>query len=239
MLRTLWVAIVAIAVTIFSASGVIAFSLVRPKSAWVDRLIRIWARTILSAAGVSIRTENEAALEPDRHYVIIANHCSYLDIPSLQAAINQPLRFMAKKSLFSIPLFGQALQISGFVPVDRNNRKTAVRSFDMAAAQIRTGRTVVVFPEEGRSRTRDMRPFQRGAFLLALRSGLPIVPVAIRGTFEVLPVGRLSIRPGTVTVVIGEPIDTAQWSIRRREELATLMREQISAMLGTPADQVS
>jgi len=231
MLRTIWVAIIGAAITIFSGSGVILLSLVRPHSVWVDRLIRLWASTILKAAGVKIRTENEVALKPEQHYVIIANHCSYLDIPSLQAGIHRPLRFMAKKSLFVIPIFGQALKISGFIPVDRNDRKTAKASFEMAAAQIRTGRTVVVFPEEGRSSTQEMKPFQRGAFLLALRSGLPIVPVAIRGTYDVLPATRLSIRPGEVTVVIGQPIETAQWSIRRREELASATKEQISAML--------
>ena len=147
------------------------------------------------------------------------------------AAIRQPIRFMAKVSLFKIPIFGWAIGRAGFIPIDRKNRRTAVKSFDLAAKRIRQGNTIVVFPEEGRSRTREMRPFQRGGFLLALKSELPILPIAIDGTHDVMPAGTLRIKPGPVTVKIGHLIPTAGLSLRDKERLAEGSREQIQRML--------
>src|SRR5436189_1222658 len=185
MLRTFWVAITAVFVTIPLSSAVIIVALFRNTSPLIDKIVRLWARSLVRAAGIDLRTENLDALEPDQRYILVANHYSYFDIPCVFAAIPQPIRFMAKISLFKIPIFGWALGRSGFIPIDRKNRRTAVKSFDLAVQRIRKGNTVVVFPEEGRSRERAMRPFQRGGFLLALRSGLPILPVAIVRTYAV------------------------------------------------------
>jgi 1-acyl-sn-glycerol-3-phosphate acyltransferase len=138
---------------------------------------------------------------------------------------------MAKKSLFSIPIFGWAIGRAGFIPIDRKNRRTAVKSFDLAVERIRKGNTIVIFPEEGRSRELAMRPFQRGAFLLAIRSELPILPLAIDGTYEVLRVGAKRITPGVVTVRAGMPIETAGVSVRAKDTLLEQSRGQIEAML--------
>ncbi|MGZ4778578.1 MAG: lysophospholipid acyltransferase family protein, partial [Thermoanaerobaculia bacterium] len=156
---------------------------------------------------------------------------SFFDIPCIFVAIKQPIRFMAKISLFKIPIFGWALARSGFIPIDRKNRRTAVKSFDLAAKRIRQGNTIVVFPEEGRSRTREMRPFQRGGFLLALKSELPILPIAIDGTRDVFPVGAKRVKPGRVTVKVGHVIPTAGLSLRDKERLSETSRTQISKML--------
>src|SRR4029078_4489492 len=109
---------------------------------------------------------------------------------------------MAKASLFKIPIFGWAIARAGFIPIDRKNRRTAVKSFDLAGERIRRGNTIVIFPEEGRSRERQMRPFQRGAFLLALKSELPIVPLAVDGTYDVMRAGALRVKPGRVTITL-------------------------------------
>lgn len=231
MARTLYVAFLATIYTLVFGTTVLVLALTRPRSKWIDRAIRQWARMVVASAGIDITTENAEVLYRHPHYILIANHTSYFDIPCLQAVVMQPLRFLAKKSLFVVPIFGWALQASGFVPIDRKDRSTAVRSFDRAASQIRVGKSIVVFPEEGRSRTREMKPFKRGAFLLAIKAGVPIIPVAIRGTFEVLPAGRLSIRPGPVTLIFGEPVQTSGMSVRQNGELATTMRTTISGML--------
>ena len=138
---------------------------------------------------------------------------------------------MAKKSLFSIPIFGWALGRAGFIPIDRKNRRTAVKSFDLAVERIRKGNTIVIFPEEGRSRELAMRPFQRGAFLLAIRSELPILPLAIDGTYDVFRVGAKRITPGVVTIRVGTPIETAGVSVRAKDTLLEQSRGQIEAML--------
>ena len=212
-------------------------AIMRPKSPWIDRSIRQWARMVVHAGGIDLQTENMSVLDSQERYILIANHSSYFDIPCLQAVVMHPLRFLAKKSLFSIPIFGWALQASGFIPIDRKDRSTAVRSFDRAAAQIRSGRSIVVFPEEGRSRTREMKPFKRGAFLLALKAGIPIIPVAIHGTYDVMPPGRFSIRPGPVKLIFGEPVATEGMSVRQKDELAATMRSRIETMLETDASQ--
>ncbi len=231
MARTLYVALLATLYTVVFGLTVLLLALTRPRSQWIDRAIRQWARLVVGAAGIDITTENAEVLDRHPRFIIIANHTSYFDIPCLQAVVRQPLRFLAKKSLFVIPIFGWALQASGFIPIDRKDRRTAVRSFDRAASQLRVGKSIVVFPEEGRSRTSEMRPFKRGAFLLALKAGIPIIPVAIRGTLEVLPAGRWSIRPGPVRLTFGEPVLTSGMSVRQKDELASTMRAMIETML--------
>ncbi|HVT43076.1 MAG TPA: lysophospholipid acyltransferase family protein [Thermoanaerobaculia bacterium] len=231
MFRTLFAALVAILDTLVVASLVMVVTLAHPGSRWVDPLIRRWARIIVRAAGIRLSVENLDLIDPARRFVIIANHYSWLDIPCLLAAIPQPIRFMAKVSLFKIPIFGWALATSGFIPVDRKKRSTAVKSFDLAAERIRKGNTIVIFPEEGRSRMRTMRPFQRGAFLLALRSGLPILPMAIDGTFDVFPARSLRVTPGPVTIRVAPPVEIEGMSVRDRKNLAAATRTTIGTML--------
>jgi len=231
MLRTPYAILVAIIATILTSIPVAIIGIFHSSAPVIDRLIRWWARSIVQAAGIELHSENIERMRPDQKYVVIANHSSYLDIPCLLATIPQPLRFMAKQSLFKIPIFGWALSAAGFVPVDRKNRKKAVRSFELAADRIRRGNSIVIFPEEGRSKERQMRPFQRGAFLLALKSELPILPLAIDGTFDALPAGRSWLKPGPVTIRVGQSFPTAGLTVRSKDELMTKAREQIEAML--------
>jgi 1-acyl-sn-glycerol-3-phosphate acyltransferase len=231
MLRTIWAATVAVAVTIPASITVLILAMLSSSSPWIDPVIRIWARVILWGAGITIRREGIEHLDRSRRYILISNHHSYFDIPCILAAIPQPIRFMAKKSLFSIPIFGWALVRAGFIPIDRKNRRTAVKSFDLAVQRIRKGNTIVIFPEEGRSHELAMRPFQRGAFLLAIRSELPIIPLAVDGTYDVLRVGAKRITPGVVTIRAGTPIETAGVSVRSKGTLLEQSRGQIEAML--------
>ncbi|MEO6487697.1 MAG: lysophospholipid acyltransferase family protein [Thermoanaerobaculia bacterium] len=231
MLRTLWAAFVALAVTIPCATATLVIAIFSSASPKIEQVIQFWARSIVKAAGIDLRTENLDLIDKTQRYILVANHYSYLDIPCIFAAIPQPIRFMAKISLFKIPIFGWALARSGFVPIDRKNRRTAVKSLDIAAQRIRKGNTIVVFPEEGRSRQRQLRPFQRGGFLLAMKTELPIVPVAINGTFDVLRVGARRVTPGVVTVTLTPPIPTAGISVRDKGKLADEARTRIEKLL--------
>lgn len=230
-MRTLWVAVAAVVVTITFSLASIVLSAFKSLDRALQWVIRFWARCIVWAAGIDLRAVNVGVLDPKKRYILIANHYSYFDIPCIFAAIPQPIRFMAKVSLFKIPIFGWALARTGFIPIDRKNRSTAVKSFELAGERIRRGNTIVVFPEEGRSRERAMRQFQRGAFLLALKSELPIVPMAIDGTFDVMRAGTLRIKGGRVTITLTEPIETAGMSIRDREKLANEARSRIEKLL--------
>lgn len=237
MLRIIWLGIVAFAVTLPLATLTLLIAAIKSTSPWIDRVVRLWGRSLVYAAGVDLHTENIETIRNDERYVLVANHYSYLDIPCILTAIPQPIRFMAKISLFKIPIFGWALARAGFIPVDRKNRKTAKSSFDLAAERIRKGNTIVIFPEEGRSRQRQMRPFQRGAFLLALKAERTIVPIAIDGTFDVFPAIRWRVTPGRVTLRVGRPIPTEGMSVRNKSHLLEDAREQIQTMLfgATPA----
>ena len=231
MLRLIWLAIVAIFVTIPLSSATILVAMIRSTSPLIEKIIQAWAKSLVRGAGIELRTENVERIQPDQRYIFVANHYSYLDIPCIFAAIPQPIRFMAKASLFKIPIFGWSLVRAGFIPIDRQNRRTAVKSFDLAAERIRKGNTIVIFPEEGRTRERTMRPFQRGAFLLALKAGRPIVPIAIDGTYDVFPATRWRVTPGRVTIRVGTPIVTEGLTLRAKEQLLTESRAQIEKML--------
>lgn len=237
MLRTLWAALVAFVVTIPAASLVLLIALIKSNAPAIDSIIRLWARMLIAAAGIKLRAEGVEKVDPKQRYILVSNHSSYFDIPCILVAIPQPIRFMAKVSLFKIPIFGWGLNRAGFIPIDRKNRRTAVKSFDLAAKRIRKGNTIVVFPEEGRSRTREMRPFQRGGFLLALRSELPILPIAIEGTYDVFCAGAKRITAGPVTIRVGTAIPTAGLTVRDKDRLLEESRQQISALLPAAVPQ--
>jgi len=232
MLRTLRLAAVAFVTTLPLAGLTAVVAAMRSTSPMIDKLARLWAKSLVYAAGIDLRIENVERIDPDRRYIIVANHYSYLDIPCLLTAVPQPIRFMAKASLFKIPVFGWAIARAGFIPIDRKNRRTAVKSFDLAADRIRKGNTITVFPEEGRSRTREMKPFQRGAFLLAIKSQKTILPIAIDSTYDIWPVGAFwKLKPGAVTLRVGTPIETAKLTVRDKDRILNEAREQVQTML--------
>ena len=241
MARVLWLAVVAFFATIPLSSTVVLVAAFRSTSPLIDRIARLWARSLVKAAGIDLHVENVERIDPSKRYILVANHYSYLDIPCLLAGIPQPIRFMAKASLFKIPIFGWSIARAGFIPIDRQNRRTAVKSFDMAADRIRKGNTIVVFPEEGRSKSREMKPFQRGAFLLAIKAQKTIVPIAIDSTFDIWPVGSFwRVKPGRVTLRVGTPIETAKLSVRDKDRILNATRDQVQEMLfGAPPPPAS
>jgi 1-acyl-sn-glycerol-3-phosphate acyltransferase len=231
MLRTIFAAFVAVLVTLPVAFCVIVVSLFSSSAPMIDSLIRFWARMLLRAAGVDLHLEGGETIDWSQRYVLVPNHYSYYDIPCVLAAIEHPIRFMAKASLFRIPMFGWAIGRAGFIPVDRKDRSKASKSFGMAAERIRKRNSIVIFPEGGRTATRELREFQRGAFLLAKKSGLPLLPVAIDGTFDIFRVGAKRVTPGRVTVRLGTPIDPSAFSVRDKDALSNAARAQVEALL--------
>jgi 1-acyl-sn-glycerol-3-phosphate acyltransferase len=194
------------------------------------RLIaRTWARLNLLVSGVRVRLEGLERVDPSHPFVLAANHESQFDILVLQGWFPHPFSWLAKQELFRIPLLGQAMHRLGDVPVDRGKGRAALRSLAEAAARIAAGTSVVVFPEGTRSPDGFLQEFKTGAMILAIKAGVPVVPVAILGSREVLPRGRLLVRPGTVTVRFGEPIPTAGLTLRDKEALAGRVR---AALLG-------
>lgn len=201
-----------------------------PRGDWTVRGARLWARIILWSALVRLRVEGAARVPRDTPVVFMSNHESWLDIPVLLASIPVQVRFLAKKSLFGIPFLGWAMRAMGFIPVDRKNRREAVKSFEEAAQHIRTGRSVLIFPEETRTRTGDLLPFQRGGFLIAIKAGVPIIPIGLDGPARSLARGAYLLRAGRITVRFGEPIPTSGLGVTAKDTLMTRVRDGVEVL---------
>lgn len=200
----------------------------------VLKLARIWSRVLLGVPGVKLEVVQRAPLDPRRPYIVMANHASMIDIWAVFLAVPIPLRFIAKKQLGAIPLLGWAMRAGRFIFIDRQNAASARRSIEEAARRIKSGQSVVIFPEGTRTRDGRLNPFKKGGFHLALDSGADIVPVAIHGSRALMPRGSALIRSGTVRVEIGAPIATTGLQPADREALATRVRNEIAAMLDEP-----
>ncbi len=219
--------------TVVFGSLAILLSWVPPRGSLVFRVAQIWARVILAASFVRVDVEREEGGRAAPFAgVFMANHRSMYDIPVLLATLPGQTRFMAKKGLFRIPIFGWAIALGGFIPVDRQDRSTARKTFTAAADRLSHGVSVLVFPEETRSLGPCLLPFRPGGFLLALRSGLPIVPVGLEGTGEVRPRGSLWISPRRVSVRYGAPVPTAERSVRDRKSVAAEVRSSVARLSG-------
>lgn len=224
---------------LFAVFGTVALSAVGILLGWIPprgrltlRIGRFWARALLFCSGVRVRPRFELPLDRRRGYVFLANHQSFYDIPALLASLPAGVRFAAKKSLFRIPVFGWALAVAGFFPIDREDRSRAREAFAAAAARLEAGTSVLFFPEGTRTLDGTLGPFERGGFLLALRSGQPIVPVGIAGCRAVMPKGRLAVAPGVVSLRFGAPIAVEAYGVRRKDELMSEVRARIARLAG-------
>lgn len=196
-------------------------------------MARRWARSLLTIGGVKVRVEGLERIAPDGSYVIASNHLSYMDTPVVLANIPVQFRFLAKRGLFQIPFLGTHLARAGHIPVPREDPRAAVKTMSTAAEVIRSrGISMLVFPEGGRSRDGTMMPFKEGAAYIAIKAGVPIVPVTLIGTREVLPFGAGRIRPGKVELRIGEPIATGALSLKDRGAVTEEIRRRIVEMKG-------
>lgn len=216
--------------TVFFSLATIAVAWIPPRGHWSNRVFRGWARTILFLSGVRVEVERAGELPPDEHFIFMANHLSGFDIPALLVTLPGDVRFLAKKSLFKVPLAGWALAADGAIAVDRRDRSRAVETFKAAVARLREGASVVIFAEETRSLDGKVAEFRSGGVLLALRSGLSVVPVGIEGTLEVRRKGSLLVRPGRVVVRYGEPVPMAEYSIRDKRTLAADLRRRVAEL---------
>jgi 1-acyl-sn-glycerol-3-phosphate acyltransferase len=227
---TLFFLVVVFVLTVIAGTLVAVVGFIPPRGDWALPLAWLWARLVLASALVRLRREGADRIPGERPVVFMANHESWLDLPALGASIPVQVRFVAKRWLFSVPFFGWAISSMGFIPVDRPHRRTATRSFEKAATRIRAGRSLLIHPEGTRTSTDSLLPFQRGGFLIALKSGVPIVPVGIEGARGCLPRHGYLLRPGTITVRFGDPILTAGRGVTARGELMDSVRTAIERL---------
>jgi 1-acyl-sn-glycerol-3-phosphate acyltransferase len=194
-------------------------------------LARIWARSLLAFGFVRVRTEGLQKLDSRATYVFVSNHASYMDIPVILTELPFQFRFFAKKGLFSIPFLGTHLKRAGHLPVDRSNARSSLKSMTEGARIIAERHTsVLLFPEGGRA-PKGLREFKEGAAYIAIKAGVPVVPMALVGMREVLPMGSIHIRSQRVELRIGDPIPTEGLRPADREELTRRLYEEISRLL--------
>ncbi len=204
------------------------------------RVARFWARVLLRLGGIRCAVYGAEKVDPNRAYVLVSNHASYMDTPVIVSAIPLQFRFFAKKGLFSIPFIGWHLGQAGHLQVARGDARASLKSMSEGAKLIRErGVSVLIFPEGGRTEA-GLRPFKEGGAYIAIKAGVPAVPVALVNTRKVLPMHSLMLRPGAVEIHLGDPIETAGMTVQDRGRLNEMLQERVAELSGeslVPATQ--
>jgi 1-acyl-sn-glycerol-3-phosphate acyltransferase len=203
------------------------------------RVARAWSRMLLALGFVKCRVYGIEKLEPGGSYVLVSNHASYMDTPAILSSVPVQFRFFAKRGLFSIPFLGWHLQRAGHLPVVRDDPRASLRAMSDGAKLIHArGVSLLLFPEGGRSEKR-MRPFREGAAWIAIKAGVPAVPIGLVNTRGVLPMHTGVIRPGTIEVHVGDPIETAGMALHDRGRLNDMLQHRVAELAGeAPAPEM-
>jgi 1-acyl-sn-glycerol-3-phosphate acyltransferase len=187
-------------------------------------------RLAMALSGISCRVAGREHV-PDRAVVFCANHQSNVDPPVLFDVLHPQVHILYKAELNAIPILTHAFRVGGFIPVDRRNKEAAMRSIEAGAESLRSGNSFLIFPEGTRSRTAELLPFKKGGFIMAIKAQAPIVPVAVQGGRSAMRKGSMIVRPATVSVRIGEPIETSGLQVGQRDALIAQVRARIEALL--------
>ncbi len=207
-----------VACTAFYSVMTVIVRPIDPRDRIYHGIMKQWAHVLLFLLRVKVETSGREHIRKEENYIYIANHASYLDIIAICAAVPDDVLFVYKEELTKVPIWGWSLKISPLIMVRRSDPRQAMRSIELAAQEIRErGTSVAVFPEGTRSYDGVLGEFKRGGFLLAARTGVPLVPLAIRGSHLLLPRGEWKVRPGKIEVEIGKPIASKQ-DMNRNEE---------------------
>jgi 1-acyl-sn-glycerol-3-phosphate acyltransferase len=217
ILATIFFGTISLIVSFFDSTGTVQI-----------KVARVWARTLLAVSGVRVQVEGLQHIDPNGSYVFVSNHLSYMDTPIALANIPVQFRFLAKRGLFQIPFLGTHLSRAGHIPVPREDPRAAVKTMQIAAETIQRKRiSLLIFPEGGRSHDGVLRPFKEGGIYIAIKAGVPIVPMVIIGSREILPYGGGVVQTGNVMLRILEPIETAGMSLKDRGAVTERLRELI------------
>ncbi|MFB3814738.1 MAG: lysophospholipid acyltransferase family protein [Terriglobales bacterium] len=191
---------------------------------------RTWSWLILKTCMCPVYVVDGNKIDTSRPHVYAANHLSALDIPVLYVHLPNQFRIIAKKELFRYPFLGWHLRRSGQLAIDQSNPTSAIRSLRKAVETLREGMPLVIFPEGGRSGTGQIQPFLSGAFYLAIKAQVDVVPLAIVGTYEILPMNHFHVRPGRIELLVGQPISTAGMRLHDIDALAARVQRAIEDM---------
>lgn len=228
-LRTVILVPLFVVYTLTCAAFIIVYSWMRPTSPLLDRIVKFWARVFLWIPPMGVEAEGTDLVDPEKRYVVVSNHLSQFDIPIMFRILPLHGRFLAKQELFRIPLFGTAMRRIGIIEINREARGSSRQAInDGVTLAAERGYSLIVFPEGTRSKDGTMQPFHKGAFRIAIDTGLPILPVVIEGTDRVSKPGSKIIHPGRAQVRILPPIETADMT--NKDNLRDLTRSIESDM---------
>jgi 1-acyl-sn-glycerol-3-phosphate acyltransferase len=230
----LWADPLIVLATIFFGTLSLVVSFFDPTCRVQIKVARAWARTLLAVSGVIVSVEGLEHILPGGSYVFIANHLSYMDTPVVLAHVPVQFRFLAKRGLFQIPFLGTHLSRAGHIPVPREDARAAVKTLQTAAETIREKKiSLLIFPEGGRSHDGELRKFKEGGAYIAIRAGVPLVPLAIIGTRKILPYGSGVVESGRVILRILKPIETGNLTLKDRGSVTDELRGLIVNELTT------
>ena len=205
--------------------------LIRKSQVKVQIFPRLWARMICRLAGVRVRLVGTENLRPDRNYIFVGNHVSQFDIFSFQGFFPHDFRWIAKRELFRIPVFGAAMRRAGLISMDRARGRDALKSLNQAAERIAQGTSVLIFPEGTRSPNGELQPFKTGAITLAIKSAVPVVPIGFSGSYDILPKGGLIADSGEIVIRIGKPVPVDGFTMRDKQHLAEILHDRVAELL--------
>ncbi|HQK99621.1 MAG TPA: lysophospholipid acyltransferase family protein [Smithellaceae bacterium] len=229
MIRSALLVTLGVAITAFFSFWAVIFSFFANAENNVHKVANLWSRILLFLCSTKVEVIGCQNIRQGKPQVFMANHQSDFDILITLAHVPGQFRWIAKKELFTIPIFGQAMRAAGYIEIDRQNHEKALQSLDLAALRIREGKSVMTFPEGTRSRNGEIKPFKQGTFYLAIQSGVPIVPITIIGSGEIMPKRSLKVRPGRIKLVIDKPIATRDYTLENRQALIERVRKVIIA----------
>ncbi|SEM00484.1 1-acyl-sn-glycerol-3-phosphate acyltransferase [Syntrophus gentianae] len=227
MIRSILLIFVGVSITAFFCFWAVVFSLLGAGESRIHKLVRLWARILLSLSSIPVEISGWRHVLLDSPQIFAANHQSDVDTLVALAWTPVPFRWIAKEELFKIPLFGAAMRNAGYIPINRRDHDSALKSLDEAAQIIRKGSSVMTFPEGTRSGDGTIQPFKQGVFYLAIQAGVPVVPVTIIGSGAIMGKRSLKINPGGVKLIFDKPIDANNYSIENRHQLIEEVRNTI------------
>lgn len=228
----LWMSpLIGLSVLIMATASLMA-SLVDRSGQWQHRVAVIWARVVLRICLVTVEVVGAEKLEKNKPYVFVSNHFSLIDTPVMFGNMPCDFRILARHKLWRIPFLGWHLNRAGHIPVNRENPRAVVRNINEAAERISRGTSILLFPEGGRTRQPHMRRFKPGAAHIAIRAGVPIVPMALIGTSEILAPNSAHLHPGKAELRVGTPIPTTGEARREAKLMTAKVQREVAGLAG-------
>lgn len=189
--------------------------------------MRSWSRTVLWFCRIKLNVDGVENIDTSKVQIFASNHTSHFDIFILSTVIPVKFGWVAKSTLFKVPFLGWHMKLNGYISIDRSNRDKAIKSMDEAALKVKMGNRITLFPEGTRSRTGELLPFKKGLFHLCLKTGVPIVPIYIKGAYDIIKPDSLFVHPGQVHVKIGKELPTSSYTAKELEKIMNDLRERL------------